>query len=74
MTRFLKEDTGMTSGKILWVDDEIEHLKPFIYLLEKRGYSVTGAANGDDALSILKETSFDLVLLDQMMPGREWKK
>ncbi len=61
----------MGSGKILWVDDEIEHLKPFIYLLEKRGYEVTGVPNGDDALSILKEISFDLVLLDQMMPGRD---
>lgn len=61
----------MGAGRILWVDDEIELLKPFVYLLEKRGYSVAGVSNGDDALSILRENSFDLVLLDQMMPGRD---
>jgi CheY-like chemotaxis protein len=56
-------------GKILWVDDEIELLRPHIRLLLERGYSVDTATNGEDALSLVKDSGFDLVFLDEMMSG-----
>ncbi|MDZ7289834.1 MAG: response regulator [candidate division KSB1 bacterium] len=58
-------------NKILWVDDEIELLRPHILLLEEKGYSVCPAANADDAISFVRRESFDLVLLDEMMPGKD---
>jgi DNA-binding response OmpR family regulator len=58
-------------GKILWADDEIEHLKPHLMFLEERGFSVTGVANADDAVGLLRKERFDLVLLDEMMPGKD---
>jgi len=59
------------SGKrILWVDDEIDLLKPHLLFLQARGYHVDAIANGDDALSLLGENTYDLVLLDEQMPGR----
>lgn len=57
--------------KILWIDDEINLLRPFIYALEKKGYSVATATNGPDGLALLKKEGFDLVLLDQMMTGMQ---
>ncbi len=60
-----------TKGKILWVDDEIELLRPHIMFLEERGYSVTPATNADDAIHLLEENTFDLVLLDEMMSGKD---
>ncbi len=59
----------MSKAKILWVDDEIEFLKPHILFLEERGYEVETANNADDALNLIKQKAFDLVLLDEMMPG-----
>jgi len=56
-------------AKLLWTDDEIDLLKPYIYFLEEKGYKVTTASNGHDAISIFKENNFDLVLLDENMPG-----
>jgi CheY-like chemotaxis protein len=56
---------------ILWVDDEIEMLKPHLIFLEERGYAVTPVSNGDDAVSIVRQQSFDLVLLDENMPGKD---
>ena len=56
-------------GKILWVDDEIDHLKPHILFLEEKGYTIATCANGRDGISLSKEIVFDLVLLDQFMPG-----
>ena len=58
-------------GKILWVDDEIHHLKPHILFLEEKGYQLFQASNGQDAISLAKSNSFDLVLLDQSMPGMD---
>ena len=58
-------------GKILWVDDEIHHLKPHILFLEEKGYQLFRASNGQDAISLAKSNSFDLVLLDQSMPGMD---
>ena len=59
----------MSNGLLLWVDDEIELLKAHIIFLEKRGYEVVTANNGIDALDLCKQHSFDLILLDEMMPG-----
>ncbi len=59
----------MQKFKILWVDDEIEHLKPHIMFLEERDYIVKTFTNGRDAIDSLLEEKFDLVLLDEMMPG-----
>ena len=61
----------MTGNKrILWVDDEIAFLKPHLLFLQQRGYHVDAIANGDDALALLGENPYDLVLLDEQMPGR----
>jgi len=54
---------------ILWTDDEIDLLKPYILFLEEREYRVTTAANGADALSLVEENDFDLIFLDENMPG-----
>lgn len=56
---------------ILWVDDEIDHLKPHILFLEEKGYKLTTATNGGDAVALVKSKLFDLVLLDQTMPGMD---
>ena len=55
--------------KILWVDDEINHLKPHILFLENKNYKVSTCNNGLDALKIIKNNQFDIVLLDENMPG-----
>jgi len=57
------------NGKLLWVDDEVELLKAHIIFLEKKDYEVTTASNGTDAIDLCSEQSFDLVLLDEQMPG-----
>ena len=62
--------TRQAKGRILWVDDEVELLLPHRLVLEQRGYEVDTTPNGDDALSQLRRRSYDLVLLDQEMPGR----
>ena len=56
-------------GRLLWVDDEIEMLRAQIYFLEKKGYEIIKASNGTDAIDICSKTSFDLILLDENMPG-----
>ena len=55
--------------KILWADDEIDLLKPHIMFLKAKGYDVVTANNGRDAIDALAHVSFDLVLLDENMPG-----
>ncbi len=57
------------SYKLLWVDDEIELLKAHIIFLEKKGYEVITVSNGTDAIDQCRQQTFDLVLLDEMMPG-----
>ena len=59
----------MTNGLLLWVDDEIEQLRAHILFLEKKGYEVVTVSNGTDAIDQCRERSFDLVLLDEQMPG-----
>ncbi len=54
---------------ILWTDDEIDLLKPYILFLEEKEYMVTTATNGIDALKLVEENDFDLIFLDENMPG-----
>jgi CheY-like chemotaxis protein len=56
-------------GKVLWVDDEIELLRSHIRLLEERGYTVDTATNGEDAVTLVRGNTYDLVFLDEMMSG-----
>ena len=57
------------NGTLLWVDDEIELLKPYVIFLEKKEYEVVTATNGQDALDLCRERAFDLIFLDENMPG-----
>lgn len=59
----------MDKIKILWVDDEIDLLKPHILFLEKKNYDVTTCNNGRDAVDIFSDGDFDIVFLDENMPG-----
>lgn len=59
----------MTNGLILWVDDEIEHLRAHIIFLQKKGYEVVTVTNGPDAIEQCRQRSFDIIMLDEMMPG-----
>ena len=62
---------GRKEGKfrLLWVDDEIEFLQPHILYLQQREFDVTPVHSGEDALHLLAGEQFDLVLLDERMPG-----
>ncbi len=55
--------------KILWVDDEIELLKPHILFLENKGYQIDTSNNGYDAIETIGSKKYDLIILDEMMPG-----
>ena len=55
----------MRKPKILWVDDEIEYLKPHILFLEGKGYDVNPCNNGRDALDILEKDEVDILFLDE---------
>lgn len=57
--------------KIIWADDEIELLRPHIMFLQDRGYHVTPVTNGEDAISKIQREEFDIVLLDEMMTGKD---
>ncbi|MFW6348505.1 MAG: response regulator, partial [Cyclonatronaceae bacterium] len=59
------------SIKILWADDEIEHLKAHIMFLENKGFTMTPVSNGEDAITLIGQESFDLVFLDEQMPGMD---
>ncbi len=54
---------------ILWVDDEIEYLKAHILFLTEKGFNMRTATNGSDALELIANQSFDLIFLDENMPG-----
>ena len=54
---------------ILWADDEIDLLKPHIMFLEQKGYKVVTANSGSDAIDLVREHHFDIVFLDEQMPG-----
>lgn len=61
--------TAMTNGRLLWIDDEIDMLKAHVFFLERKGYEVITATNGTDALECCRNENFDLILLDENMPG-----
>ena len=60
-----------SKGKILWVDDEIELLRPHIIFLEEKGYDITPVTNAEDAISLIHENKYDLILLDEMLNGMD---
>lgn len=55
--------------KILWADDEIDLLKPHVMFLESKGYGVTAVSTGVEAIDEVKSKIFDIVFLDENMPG-----
>ena len=59
----------MGNINILWVDDEIEFLRPHILFLENKNYIVTPCKSGIEAISQISENKFDIVFLDENMPG-----
>ena len=56
-------------NRILWADDEIHLLKPYLIYLQEKGYEVTPVNNGQDAIDACQEQQFDIVFLDENMPG-----
>ena len=59
----------MSNHTILWADDEIDLLKPHILFLKNKGYDIVTANNGRDALEMVENNHFDLIILDENMPG-----
>ncbi|NOY50846.1 MAG: bifunctional response regulator/alkaline phosphatase family protein [Chlorobi bacterium] len=59
----------MSKIRILWADDEIDMLKPHIIYLEEKGYQVDAVNSGDEAADMVKEHNYDIVFLDEQMPG-----
>ncbi len=59
----------MDKTTILWVDDEIDLLKPHMIFLREKGYDVNTSNNGHDALEMIRKKDFDIVFLDEQMPG-----
>lgn len=54
---------------ILWIDDEIDLLKPHIIFLNTKGYAVDTATNGYDAIALVEKSDYDLIFVDENMPG-----
>ena len=59
----------MQKYKILWADDEIDLLRPHILFLEDKGYQIQPVISGSDVLDEIEKSSFDIVFLDENMPG-----
>lgn len=59
----------MKKDKILWVDDEIDLLRAYVLFLEEKGYEVITATNGKDAVELCQKETFDIIFLDENMPG-----
>src|SRR5699024_6384700 len=59
------------SNQILWADDEIDQLEPHLIFLKNKGFQVTPITNGEDAISLIQERAYDLVFLDEQMPGMD---
>lgn len=59
----------MKKDRILWADDEIDLLKVYVLFLEEKGYEVVTATNGKDAVDLCRKESFDIIFLDENMPG-----
>ena len=56
-------------NRILWVDDEIDLLQPYIIYLSSKDYQVSTATNGQDAIDMIEAERFEIVFLDENMPG-----
>ena len=56
---------------MLWVDDEISRLQPHIQFLKEKGYHINPCTNGPDALELIRKQAYDVVLLDENMPGMD---
>ena len=67
----MRETMSEERKRILWADDEIDHLRPHMKFLEDRGFQVEPVTNGEDAIAVVEESGgrIDLVILDEMMPG-----
>lgn len=61
----------MSNAKILWVDDEVDMLKAHMMFLKQKGFEVSSASNGIDGLEMIKQETFDIVFLDEQMPGMD---
>ena len=59
----------MRKIRILWTDDEVEALKPHIFFLEEKGYEIDTCSNGTDTIDLVRQNSYDLIFLDENMPG-----
>lgn len=59
----------MAKVRILWADDEIDLLRPHIIYLEEKGYDVDAVNSGDEAIDLLNEHTYDIIFLDEQMPG-----
>ena len=59
----------MKKDRVLWADDEIELLKPHMLFLREKGYEVTPVISGQDAIDCCREQAFDIIFLDENMPG-----
>ena len=59
----------MKKDRILWADDEMDLLKPYLLFLEEKGYEVVAVTNGKDAIELCQNESFDIIFLDENMPG-----
>ncbi|MCX8081067.1 MAG: PglZ domain-containing protein [Bacteroidia bacterium] len=56
-------------NRILWADDEMEHLQPHVLFLKEKGYDVLTVKSGDEAIELMEREAVDVVLLDENMPG-----
>ena len=59
----------MRKIKILWTDDEVEALRSHIFFLEEKGYEIDTCSNGNDTVDLVRQNSYDLIFLDENMPG-----
>jgi CheY-like chemotaxis protein len=59
----------MAKLKLLWADDEIDLLKPYVLFLEEKGHDVATTNSGDGAIEMVKENNYDIIFLDEQMPG-----
>lgn len=60
---------AIKKDRVLWADDEIDLLKPHILFLQDKGYEVVPVVSGQDAIDCCKEQTFDIIFLDENMPG-----
>jgi CheY-like chemotaxis protein len=60
---------SMRKIRILWTDDEIENLKPHIFFLREKGYLIDTCSNGTDTIDLVRQNIYDLIFLDENMPG-----